>query len=569
MDAGIDMAAIPHDCEFYIPEGPAPACALQLPLGIDSEGLDVSASLIIPTFMNNALKAGCLSTVLDGITESKCIQELVLIAADDTPTRYHHLAHKIGGKRFRVVHGPPNQRAKARNIGAAHATQPFLVFLDDDMVPCSWLAVDAILAEVVSGEWDCALFPRRHYLRFPALYEPKRMAQLALRWRAQSRASRIGGILDPLAAQVRFKTTRFCFPGCFMAITRSAFDKVGGFDEGYGGWGCEDSHFALRAVEVLRVMNLFARDVPFLHVDHPVSPYKSEEHRSNYERFAKVYGAARLDALCDRVFTGQHWPPETAAALTDPSEPILEAVRSLRLPVDPAEVRHSVDHIAESRLSVGLGSSPRFIAVFGSFARNEQTPQSDADLLVVYPDGRTRGHFVTAQVPPVEVEYADQGKFEGLADQPESAPVTSALELAKLREGRLVWGPPADWEAWRSSLVESGARNGIVCWTLAAVGLALRRGKHGSLAALFARSYLALCAPVCPATTSVVSRTGSLLSGAALGAAGLLDEHRPQWRSSTAASKPITTYQTPEMWTAIRWISNSQSRDAGGARVTS
>ena len=66
----------------------------------------------------------------------------------------------------------------------------------------------------------------------------------------------------------------FCFPGCFGLINKQSHKIIGGFDESYIGWGWEDIDYALRIINSIPVLNLFYKCEGFLHIDHPVSPYK-------------------------------------------------------------------------------------------------------------------------------------------------------------------------------------------------------------------------------------------------------------------------------------------------------
>jgi hypothetical protein len=57
--------------------------------------------------------------------------------------------------------------------------------------------------------------------------------------------------------------------GACMWITRDAFDRVGGMDERYVGWGGEDDDLVAR-LELHAPVRRFTD--PFLHLDHPRPP---------------------------------------------------------------------------------------------------------------------------------------------------------------------------------------------------------------------------------------------------------------------------------------------------------
>ena len=68
----------------------------------------------------------------------------------------------------------------------------------------------------------------------------------------------------------------FTYVACFGIVPRSGFSRVGGFDEQFKGWGCEDVELVSRLLATVPLVNLFNRYVVF-HLDHVVSPYKNVE----------------------------------------------------------------------------------------------------------------------------------------------------------------------------------------------------------------------------------------------------------------------------------------------------
>lgn len=92
--------------------------------------------------------------------------------------------------------------------------------------------------------------------------------------------------------------------GCNIAVWKSDYFMVNGFDENYSGWGLEDSDFIVRLLhaEVLRKDGNFA--VPVIHLWHPDN--SRNQLSINQQKFQKVVASARIKAECgvDQYITG-------------------------------------------------------------------------------------------------------------------------------------------------------------------------------------------------------------------------------------------------------------------------
>lgn len=86
------------------------------------------------------------------------------------------------------------------------------------------------------------------------------------------------------------------FPGASTAITREAYGAIGGHDEGFVGWGGEDTEFLDR----LRTRRLFpGHFAPALHLWHPPAAKKSsgDRNQGRLDRQMALPAAARIRAL--------------------------------------------------------------------------------------------------------------------------------------------------------------------------------------------------------------------------------------------------------------------------------
>ena len=561
MDAGVlSLRIFPHEADPYRPMVLAPGERIVPSLTADGPVVRPAAvSLIIPTFRNRSLKSRSLRYLLDGIERSAAVAEVVLVEADGGGDAESSVPIRPGGKPLARVACPPNRRGQARNIGAAAAACDLLLFLDDDMLPRDWRAVDVIAARLQERGDDCALFPRRQYARFPLLYDATALEAVVARWRAGELDPDDPRVLDPVVRGAPYKTMTFCFPGCFMLIGRAAFERVGGFPTEYDGWGFEDAAFALRAVDRLKVLNLFRRADPLLHIDHPVSPYKTEEYVNNYRRFSASYDALDMDGLCRQVFAGADFAG--AGGRTSRTDeylrPLIAVAEAYHLPWPREEVRRNYEQVLRLRLDQGLDPVPRHVVLHGSRGGGTAGRDSDFDLLVLFRGGGASEYFVARRdgAPPVELEYAGRRSFEQVAAQPAHHPLRGPLELAKIARGVVLWGDAPEWTAWSDELLRMAVRHGRAVWLLYALGLALNGAKLGAWHGRYLAAVQAVLARV---DEGVYRRDIELLDGAAPEALGVhvgavLDAEVPGWKADLNAGRRVFAAQVPELWTALRW----------------
>ncbi|MEM7474519.1 MAG: galactosyltransferase-related protein [Planctomycetota bacterium] len=592
MDAGVLQLHIFQHDSAYEPMRLAEGESIEPSLTRNSEiKSSQSATLIIPTFYNNTLKANALEHLLDGIAQSQCIQEVVLVSADGNTEPLERYVQEHPSVSIQLITCDPDRRAQARNRGVEAATHEALFFVDDDMLLQDWRLADVVLSQMLEHNFDVALFPRRQFAKFPMLYEKEHLSEFVQSWREDKLESPHPQFLDPIREGSPFKTMSFCFPGCFMAIFKKAYDRIGGFPEEFSGWGFEDSDFAMRAVRQLRVMNLFRETPALLHIDHPVSPYKSEEYQKNLKQFFEDYNPLDMDWLCRKVFEGEHFTPERELqeVNTEYYSPLETVLEEYPLPIANDSVRQNYQHVIEVRTKRGLDPMPSYILLTGSRGMDEHQDGADHDLLFLYRGGAYAEHFVGVSEggEGVEIEYASLGKFEEIAAVPVANPMRAPMELAKLAGAKMIWGEEEGFQDYRNQILDVAVRVGLPVWLLYGIGMRLNESNFAGMLSPFFRairrilmvqdsevSRISVEAKAAASIQDVEEPTGAPLSSqtndnielipllnpaAPLGelvtaTRAILDRDLEDWRIDMRYDKRVFAVQAPEIWHALLHI---------------
>lgn len=221
-------------------------------------------------------RAGHLRRLLAGVDRSSNRPAEVVIVYMDDPAP----AMVSCGVPLRIVHvsssvddaGLP--LARARNAAAAAAKTENLVFLDVDCIPSAGLFRD--LVEVLSSGPVLAMAEPRYLGKPLGHREPVNDARL--RELSVPHHARAG--LPPGAVRSLYEM----FWSLGFAVTASGFAQIGGFDEGFSGYGGEDTDFAFRARDAGLWMCFVP--APVFHQHHGV-------HKPPLNHFASIIDNAR------------------------------------------------------------------------------------------------------------------------------------------------------------------------------------------------------------------------------------------------------------------------------------
>ncbi len=79
-----------------------------------------------------------------------------------------------------------------------------------------------------------------------------------------------------------------------FAIDRKLFWEIGGFDENFDGWGCEDTEFFYRANKILSITLKRCKRLYSFHLEHPIDMIKLiDDMKRNAEYFIKKHPEAK------------------------------------------------------------------------------------------------------------------------------------------------------------------------------------------------------------------------------------------------------------------------------------
>ena len=210
-------------------------------------------TIVIPTKNEEAF----LPNLLSSLQRQTHQPQTVIVADADSTDRTREIARAFGAQ---VVGG--GLPGKGRNVGAAIAQTPYVLFLDADVELTDDHALEDMMGEMLERDLDVATFD----------VEPLSGAAFVDRvmHAAYNRYARTLGLLFPHA------------PGFCILARRDLHEKIGGFDESVR--FCEDHDYAHRAAE--------HGSLGFLSVRIPVSTRRFE--RDGRVAVAFKYALAEL-----------------------------------------------------------------------------------------------------------------------------------------------------------------------------------------------------------------------------------------------------------------------------------
>lgn len=176
-----------------------------------------------------------------------------------------------------VSDGVPLPLARARNLGAAHATTAVLIFLDVDCIPSPGLA----------DEYARAVCTHDALWSGPVGYLPP--SETITDW-SEGALAQVGHFHDgrPRPGLGAGRSDRWeMFWSLSFALSRRTWNAIGGFDERFVGYGGEDTDFARTAHEIGVELWFTGAAVAF-HQHHPTNS-PPVQHLDDIVRNARVF----------------------------------------------------------------------------------------------------------------------------------------------------------------------------------------------------------------------------------------------------------------------------------------
>ena len=193
----------------------------------------IKFSVIIPTYHRNDLLAKCLDCLAPGIQTLPADQYEVIVTDDGSQSTAEEMIQQ-NYPWAKWVAGPQKGPAANRNNGAKYAQGEWFVFTDDDCLPDSqWLEAYAEGAKGTALALEGAIHPL--------------------------------GNLNQDLAECPVNLTGGCFWSANIAVERSLFEKIGGFDSNYPLAAHEDQDLKLRIEPITSILFVSAAIVK-----HPV-----------------------------------------------------------------------------------------------------------------------------------------------------------------------------------------------------------------------------------------------------------------------------------------------------------
>ncbi len=221
-----------------------------------------------------------LARLIEGLARSHVLPaELIVADMDHEPIRlpltpFPASKVRIGGSALAL--------AKARNAAARAARSDILLFLDVDCIPGSNFV--GAMAETV-GAQDALVCAEARYLPAGAVHEDWQERDLLSAGRPHP--------VRPFPVQgCRPETNPGLFWSLAFGVRRAAFERLGGFDERFVGYGAEDTDFGFRAAQAGLPL-LFLGGAPVFHQNHEIEDPPLRHFNDivrNARRFRKRWG---------------------------------------------------------------------------------------------------------------------------------------------------------------------------------------------------------------------------------------------------------------------------------------
>jgi len=225
-----------------------------------------------------------------------CGGEVIVVDQDSAPDAAAYLETaciSFGAMYIRLDRGGPFSRSWTLNVGARAATKPILSFCDVVVV------IDQVYAEAVIQKYESVFHGGPCVVNcFPYKVEEE-----------PSERFRETGDMSILRDGDHWPWWTL---GAGAHVDAESFRAIGGFDEGYDGWGCEDDDLFQRLRALGCGWAIASPAAKCWHLWHPPAPKKDEDEPPNRRRLevnTERMGRGDLIRNTRREWGDRSWAP--------------------------------------------------------------------------------------------------------------------------------------------------------------------------------------------------------------------------------------------------------------------
>lgn len=256
----------------------------------------MTVTFIVPTRNAFAEKKGCLELTIRSLfhQQLECESEIIIVdnGSTDGTADFISTFSRNAPWPIRLVSCPEvGAKALARNAGAAEARGDVLFFIDDDTLMPNSRSVSCMLSKLTPASFVCGIERRWTYIGWNA-----DKIRNELKHDSYEYALNISHLPDGIDRDSGYRSLlHVSFIANFGCMERKLFDRVGGFDERYVGWGRHDCDLMYRFLVEAKAKfeNAFTCG-PIIHLNHGVKGQKKDLaiNEGLYQELERKHGLA-------------------------------------------------------------------------------------------------------------------------------------------------------------------------------------------------------------------------------------------------------------------------------------
>lgn len=209
----------------------------------------MSISVVIITHNNYSQKNGCVeSVILSLIFQEYREYEIIIVDNNsddmDAENLFQFISSCCSKVPIRLLKNPYNNISAGRNIGYKVAKHKIILFIDDDMI-----MTDRSTLQLVSNIAESSTYgysANRQWLEEGWFEKNKEALRRWFRGRNEEFDLKLVAPNPNVRNKKNNRHLLRTYIGNFGFVFKNSLDEIGGWDENYKGYGCEDDDLALR-----------------------------------------------------------------------------------------------------------------------------------------------------------------------------------------------------------------------------------------------------------------------------------------------------------------------------------